>query len=301
MRLTTLRADLLLLMSAIIWGSGFVAQRLGSEHLGAFAFTGTRFAIGALLLLPMLWFAPWPKHVDRAVSRSATWRGGWIAGLIMLAAATMQQHGLGSTTASNGAFITSLYVVFVPFIGLFARQRIAWPVWTGVFIALIGLLLLGVEPDFTWNSGDPWILGCAVLWAFHVSVVGRYSRDAEPIRLSLIQLGITGVGALAIAFARGEFSHEALDAAKWAVLYGAVLPVAVAFTLQMIAQRHAPPTHTALIISLESVFGMISGILFLHERPDAQKYVGAFLMLAGVVLSQAIKPKLPAAHASKAE
>ncbi|MFN9078270.1 MAG: DMT family transporter, partial [bacterium] len=208
MKLTTLRADLLLLTAAVIWGSGFVAQRLGSEHLGAFAFTGLRFTLGTLLLLPLLAFAPWPTHVDRATSRRATLRGGVFAGLVMLAAANAQQFGLGGTTASNGAFITSLYVVFVPFLGLFAKQRIGWPVWTGVALAGVGLLLLGMTDDYRMTPGDLWVLLCAVLWAVHVVVVGRYTKDAEPIRLSLIQLGITGVGALSIALARGTVPIE---------------------------------------------------------------------------------------------
>ena len=292
MRLSTIRADFLLLTAAVIWGSGFVAQRLGSEHVDAFAFTGLRFTLGTLLLLPLLRFARWPKHVAPVFSWRATTRGGIMAGIVMTLAATAQQHGLGQTTASNGAFITSLYVVFVPFVAiLLTRHRIGWAVWTGVALAAVGLALLGVKEDATINGGDWWILVCAVLWAFHVVIVGIYSRDAEPIRLSLIQLGMTGGITLGIAFARGSIQAESLDAAKWAVLYGAVLPVAVAFTLQVIAQKHAPAAHTALILSLESVFGMLAGILFLAERPTGQQYVGAGLMLAGVVVSQVFQPQ----------
>ena len=203
MRLSTIRADLLLLVAAVIWGSGFVAQRLGSEHLDAFAFTGLRFTLGTLLLLPLLKFAKWPKHVAPVFSWRATTRGGIMAGIAMTLAATVQQHGLGQTTASNGAFITSLYVVFVPFVAiLLTRHRIGWAVWTGVALAAVGLALLGIQPDATINNGDWWILACAILWAFHVVIVGIYSRDAEPIRLSLIQLGMTGGITLAIAFAR---------------------------------------------------------------------------------------------------
>lgn len=291
MRLTTLRADLLLLAAAVIWGSGFVAQRLGSEHLDAFEYNGLRFTLGTILLLPLLRFARWPAHATREASRRATVRGGLLAGCAMVLAANAQQHGLGSTTASNGAFITSLYVVFVPFIALFvSRTRIGWPVWLGVALAGAGLALMGIDRGFRVNAGDAWVLLCAVLWAFHVVIVGRYSRDAEPVRFSLIQLGMTGVAALTVALARGQMDLAAIGSAKWAVLYGAALPVAAAFTLQTIAQKHAPPTHTALILSLESVFGMISGIVFLHERPDVQKYTGASLMLAGVVVSQAVKP-----------
>jgi drug/metabolite transporter (DMT)-like permease len=164
-------------------------------------------------------------------------------------------------------------------------------VWTGVTLAGIGLLLLGMTDDYRMTPGDLWVLLCAVLWAVHVVVVGRYTKDAEPIRLSLIQLGITGVGALSIALARGTVPIEGVVEAKWAILYGAALPVAVAFTLQVIAQRKAPPTHTALILSLESVFGMLCGIAFLAERPTLQQYAGAALMLCGVVVSQAVKPR----------
>jgi drug/metabolite transporter (DMT)-like permease len=290
-RLTTLRADLLLLAAAVIWGSGFVAQRLGSGHLDAFEFNGLRFTFGTLLLLPLLRFAPWPTHVTREASRRATLRGGLLAGAVMMLAANAQQHGLTSTTASNGAFITSLYVVFVPFLAIaFSRKLLGWAVWLGVGLAGAGLVLLGVNPDFTVNAGDPWVLACAVLWAVHVVVVGAFSRDAEPIRFSLIQLGMTGLASLVTMFAHDGVRLESIDAAKWALLYAAVLPVAAAFTLQVIAQKHAPPTHTALILSLESVFGMACGILFLSERPTAQQYAGAALMLVGVVVSQVVQP-----------
>jgi drug/metabolite transporter (DMT)-like permease len=291
MKLTTLRADLLLLAAAVIWGSGFVAQRLGSGHLDAFEFNGLRFTFGTLLLLPLLRFAPWPAHVDRATARRATLRGGILAGAVMMLSANAQQHGLATTTASNGAFITSLYVVFVPFLAvLISRKALGWAVWLGVALAGLGLVLLGVNPDFTVNTGDPWVLACAVLWAVHVVTVGIYSRDAEPIRFSLIQLGMTGVASLATMFAHDGVRLEAIEAAKWALLYAAVLPVAVAFTLQVVAQKHAPATHTALILSLESVFGMVCGIAFLAERPTAQQYAGAALMLAGVVASQVLQP-----------
>ncbi|MEY2794806.1 MAG: hypothetical protein RIR10_522, partial [Planctomycetota bacterium] len=287
MRLTTFRADLLLLAAAVIWGSGFVAQKLGSEHLQAFAFTGLRFTLGTVLLLPLLAFAPWPTHIDRTKARRATLLGGLSAGLVMMLAANAQQHGIAGTTASNSAFITSLYVVFVPFIAIaVTRHRLGWRVWTGVAVAIIGLLLLGINRDFHINVGDPWVLLCALLWAFHVVIVGIYSKDAEPIRFSLIQLAMTGVGALVVAFSRDEITADNITRAKWALLYGACLPVAVAFTLQVVAQKKAPPTHTALILSLESVFGMICGIAFLGDRPTMQQYTGALLMLAGVVVSQ---------------
>jgi drug/metabolite transporter (DMT)-like permease len=292
MKLTTFRADLLLLAAAVIWGSGFVAQRLGSGHLDAFEFNGLRFTLGTLLLLPLLRFAPWPTHVAREASRRATLRGGLVAGAVMMLAANAQQHGLASTTASNGAFITSLYVVFVPFLAVaFSRKRLGWPVWLGVALAGAGLALLGIRPDFTINAGDPWVLACAALWAVHVVVVGAFSRDAEPIRFSLIQLGMTGLASLATMFMHDGVDLAAVAAAKWALLYAAAFPVAAAFTLQVIAQKKAPPTHTALILSLESVFGMLCGIIFLSERPTLQQYAGAALMLAGVFASQLIAPK----------
>ncbi|MSR41900.1 MAG: DMT family transporter [Phycisphaerales bacterium] len=288
MRMTTPIADTFLLLAAAIWGAGFVAQVLGAEHVGPFGFTGLRFTIGTVLLLPLLFIVPWPKENAQEVRR-ITWRGGLIAGVVMTAGALFQQAGLGHTTASNGAFITSLYVVFVPLLGLFIGTALRWNVWLGVAIAAIGLALLGITREFEFNRGDPLVLVSAMIWGVQVIIVGKYSTRVEAIRFSMIQLGVTGLVSLVFAAFLGQLHCESILLAKWAILLGAAFPVAIAFTLQVLAQKSAPPAHAALIMSLESVFGMACGIMFLSERPETQQYIGAALMLTGVVVSQMVR------------
>ena len=289
MRMTTAVADTFLLLAAAIWGAGFVAQILGANHVGPFGFTGIRFTLGTILLLPLLYIIRWPTENVSAVRRD-TFKGGVISGVVMTVGALFQQYGLGDTTASNGAFITSLYVVFVPLLGLFIGNRIGWSVWLGVALSFVGLVLLAVTREFTFNSGDPFVLVSAMVWAIQVIVVGRYSPRIEPVRFSMIQLGITGVASLIFAAFLGELEWAPIVEARWPILFGAAFPVATAFTLQVFAQKKAPPTHAALIMSLESVFGMACGIAFLHERPEVQQYIGAALMLTGVIVSQVIRP-----------
>ncbi len=287
MRMTTAVADSFLLTAAAIWGAGFVFQVLGADHVGPFGFTGLRFTIGTILLLPLLFVIPWPEEDTKQVQRT-TIRGGLIVGIAMAAGALFQQAGLGFTTASNGAFITSLYVVFVPLLGLFIGHHLRWPVWTGVALAAVGLGLLGITRQFEVNPGDGLVLVSAVIWAIQVILVGRYSSRVEAIRFSIIQLGVTGIVSLIFAAFFGQLEWESILLAKWSILLGAAFPVAVAFTLQVLAQKRAPPAHAALIMSLESVFGMACGIIFLSERPELQQYAGAALMLTGVMLSQLV-------------
>ncbi len=294
MRMKTAVADSFLLAAAAIWGAGFVFQILGANHVGPFGFTGLRFTIGTILLLPLLAFVPWPEENTQQVRRT-TLRGGLIVGVAMAAGALFQQAGLGYTTASNGAFITSLYVVFVPLLGLLVGQHLRWSVWGGVALAGIGLALLGITREFEVNPGDGLVLVSAVIWAIQVILVGRYSSRVEAIRFSILQLGVTGIVSLIIAAFLGQLEWESILLAKWSILLGAAFPVAVAFTLQVIAQKSAPPAHAALIMSLESVFGMGCGIIFLSERPELQQYIGAALMLTGVVLSQLAPKKQPSA------
>ncbi|MBL9150581.1 MAG: DMT family transporter [Phycisphaerae bacterium] len=276
-RLSPLAADGLMLLAALIWGSGFIAQRLGAEHLDAFAFTGLRFALGAALL------GPWviARGLDRAHLVA-----GLVTGGVMATAALFQQWGLQTTTAGNGAFITSLYVIIVPFLGLALGQHIRPNVWVAVALALVGMWYLCIDSDFTYNRGDPIVFVCAVGWAFHLVVVGRYSPTLDPLRYAFLQFAVTGVVALALSATFNPPSVEQVVAAKWALIFSGVLAVCVAFSLQMIAQRTAPPTHAAIILSLESVFGMVCGAIFLKEAITGRKIFGAALMFVAMVLAQ---------------
>ncbi len=267
----------MMLLCALIWGVGFVAQILGAEHLGPLIFTGLRFGIGAVMLAPF---------VLRTRFTREELRGGVIAGLVMAVAAVFQQWGMGATTAANGGFITSLYVVIAPLLALSFGQRVRWPVWIGVGLALPGLWLLSIQEDFAFHRGDPLVLVCAFGWAAHILIVDRWTNHVNPVRYAFLQFLITAVLAMTLGAIIERPTSEAVMEAKWALLYAGIFPVGIAFTLQMFAQRTAPATHAAIILSLEAVFAMLAGLLFLHEDLTSRKLIGAGLMLAGLLVAQ---------------
>jgi drug/metabolite transporter (DMT)-like permease len=280
-RLPPLAADGLLFLAALLWGTGFIAQRIGSAHLGPLTFSGLRFSMAALVLLPFV--------VRQRFDRPLLVAGG-ITGALMAAAAMLQQWGVGATTAGNAGFITSLYVVFVPLLGLFVRHRVRKQVWLAVALSVVGLWFLSVDSEFRIHAGDPIVLASALGWALHLLAVDRYSNNVHPLGYAFLQFAITGLVATGLGMALERPGLEAVAAAKWPILYGGVFPVCAGFTLQMLAQRTAPPTHASILLSLEAVFAMLFGVLFLSEVVSGRQLTGASLMFAGVIAAQ-LKPR----------
>jgi len=290
MKSTTFRADTLLLLAAAIWGSGFVAQRLGMKHVGPLTFTGVRFLLGALLLCPIIWLRK-PANAPNATTPNpgqlrTCLMGGCIAGTILFAGALLQQIGIITTTAGKAGFITGLYVVLVPILGLLVRQRTHANTWIGAALAAVGLYLLSVTGSFEVNPGDVYIMCCAIVWAVHVLVIGRLSPRTDPLKLAATQFAVAGVLGTAAALLAEQVTTADLMAAKWAIAYSGILSVGVAFTLQVVAQRHAPPAHAAILLSLEAVFAAIAGGLILGEAFETRELAGCGLMLAGMLASQ---------------
>ncbi len=306
-RMGTVAADLLLLAAALIWGSTFVAQKLATEHMGPILFNGVRYSLGAALVLPVaLW--RWPR-VARGRPRRDSIVGGLLAGVAMAVASTLQQVGMHEASVSNAGFITALYVIIVPMLGLLVGQRVGWNVWWGAVLAVAGLFFLSLwDPaggGITVNRGDLWVLGCAVAWSLHVQVIGWAAREADPFVVSTVQFGVTGLGALVASVivstwfgtegwgTAERFSWSSLHAVAWPLLYATLLSTCVAFTLQTVAQSSAPPAHAAILLSLESVFAALSeaaclalGWTALGSPLTAWKLLGCALMFGGVVLSQ---------------
>jgi drug/metabolite transporter (DMT)-like permease len=261
---------------------------------GPFGYTGIRFSLGALLLLPFVWRpAPVLPGLDRIATRRAYLKWGGFAGLVMATAATLQQAGMEETTAGNGGFITSLYVLFTPIFALAIGKRVGAEIWVACVLALAGLWLLSVEAGvegFTFNRGDPLVLGCAVMWAVQILIVARASNLLEPLRFTFIQFAVTGILNLAIAMVIERPTLDQAGDAWGALLYGSVFSVCLAFVIQMVAQRVAPPTHAAIIMSLESVFGMAAGVWLLSEPLGTRKVIGASLMFAALLVAQLEPP-----------
>ncbi len=218
---------------------------------------------------------------------------GGLAGLVMAIAATLQQAGMEATTAGNGGFITSLYVLFTPIFALVIGKRVGREIWVACALALAGLWLLSVEAGaegFTINPGDPLVLGCAIMWAVQILIVSKASTVLEPLRFTFLQFAVTGILALAIAVAIEKPTLDQAGQAWGALLYGSVFSVCLAFVIQMVAQRVAPPTHAAIIMSLESVFGMAAGVWLLSEPIGSRKAIGAALMFAALLVAQVQRP-----------
>ncbi len=298
----TLRADILLFVTAAIWGLAFVAQRVGMDHVGPLTFNGIRFALGTCALLPLVFHLEKKRDAGRVTDKKKLVVGGGILGLALFCGATLQQIGLAgpqlaeygfqASTAGKAGFITGLYVVFVPIFGLLLAQKPGWGTWFGASMAVVGMYLLSVTSDLSISFGDMLILIGALFWAGHVLLIGKLSpgMDAvDAIKLSTVQFAACAVLSLIGAAATEEITIVGLQGAAMPILYGGLMSVGIAYTLQVIAQRDAEPAHAAIILSLEAVFAAIGGWFMLGEILTVRAMIGCGLMLAGMVLSQ-LKP-----------
>jgi drug/metabolite transporter (DMT)-like permease len=281
------KSDGLLLLTAFIWGFAFVAQRMGMDHIGPFMFNGIRFLLGALVLVPV--FLRSRGNASPGVDKGIDFTNTWVslaAGLVLFLGASLQQVGLVYTTAGNAGFITGLYVVIVPILGIFLGARTHTGTWLGAVLAAVGLYLLSVTVELTIAYGDLLVLVGAFFWAVHVHIVDRFANRMQASRLALFQyLACAGLS-LIVGLAIETTTLAGLWAATLPILYGGVLSVGVAYTLQIVGQRHAHPAHAAILLSLESVFAALGGWMILGEVMTLRGMLGCGFMLAGMLISQ---------------
>jgi len=236
-------------MAAAIWGLGFVAQRQGMDHMGPFTFNGLRFLLGALSLLPLLWWLKSRQPGQPAGDRRLLLTGGLIAGGVLFSAASLQQVGLLYTTAAKAGFITGLYIILVPVIGLALRHKTGANTWVGALIAMAGLYYLSVTEEFTIGYGDLLQVVGALFWAVHLLVLDHYSNRVAPIRLAGVQFVVCGLLSLATAFVIETPTVSGALAGWQALLYAGLVSVGIGYTLQVVGQRGAHPAHAAIILS----------------------------------------------------
>lgn len=292
----SLRADLLMLLTALIWGTTFVAQRLGMNEIGPFLYTGLRFALGALVLLP--WVLRRPAGGVTEPFHRGLLAGGLLLGLALTAGINLQQVGLLFTSVTNSGFITGLYVIIVPLLGLLVGQRTGPGTWLGASLAVLGMALLSIGPDFRVASGDWLQLAGALVWGVHVLLVGALASRHDPLRLAFLQFVTCAAISLLLAGVLEEIDLDAILRAAPAVLYGGVIAVGIGYTLQVVAQKHAIASHAAIILSLEAVFAAIAGALVLDESLSARGYLGCALMFTGMLAAQ-LWPRRRAAVAAQ--
>ena len=289
MNLRHYRADALMLLTAMIWGSTFVAQRLGMDHIGPFLYTGLRFLVGAIAVAPLIWLLRKPARLGTPSRVSKPMLLGSLAlGCVLTLGINLQQIGLMFTTVTNSGFITGLYVILVPVFGLFIGMRTHKGTWAGALLALVGMVLLSVGPGFQVASGDWLQLVGAACWAIHVLMVGALASRYDPILVSFVQFMVCAVVSLILALIFEPIHLPMIQQALPAILYGGVLAVGVAFTLQVVAQKDAITSHAAIILSLEAVFAALAGWLTLGETLSPRGLFGCALMLGGMLLAQLV-------------
>lgn len=286
-RARVLRADLMLLLTAAIWGSAFVAQRLGMESIGPMLYNALRFALGALVILPLALRADRRPQVRPLAPRAAL-GCSVLAGLVLFAGASLQQIGLLHTSVANAGFITGLYVVLVPLLGLALGQRAHGAVWAGAGLAVGGLYLLSVRGDFTVAAGDWLQLAGALCWAVHVLLIDALAPRTHALRLACRQFLACSAASLGAALAFEPIAWTGIVAAAPAIAWGGLLSVGIGYTLQVLAQKDAPAAHAAILMSLEAVFAALAGWWWLGEELDARAIAGCGLMLAGMLIAQGL-------------
>ncbi|WP_095044902.1 DMT family transporter [Candidatus Promineifilum breve] len=285
-----MRANLLLLLAAFIWGFSFVAQRTGMAHLGPFAFNAVRFLLGGLVLLPLMGlFDRQRQRVGLAVvplRDRRLLRGGAVVGLLLFGGATLQQAGIVFTTAGKAGFITSLYVVLVPLLGLLVGHRPSAAVWVGAVLAAAGLYFLTIEGAFGMAWGDLLVLVGAFVWAIHFLVLGHFSPQTDTIKLSFLQFMVCAALSAVAALLFETSAIADFRAALIPILYSGILSVGLGYTLQVVALGNARPADAAILLSLEAVFAVFAGWLLLGEQLTSRAFLGCVLMLAGILISQ---------------
>ncbi len=284
--MTSRQAGYLLLVGAAIWGFAFVAQKEAMKFMGPFTFNGIRFALGAVALIPFL---------NLGERHTVPWRKilypGFAAGLFIFLGVSFQQFGLLYTTAGKAGFITGLYVILVPILGLFVGKKTSLPVWFGAALATAGMYFLSIQGKISVNRGDLLVLVSAFFWAVQIHIIGKFSPELPPIKLAMVEFWVVAFLSSTAAFIHEGISTQGILKGWLPILYAGIFSSGIAYTIQVVAQRKASPSPAAIIMSLESVFAAIGGWIFLGEVLSPKEGLGCLLMFAGMVLSQ-IKPEV---------
>ena len=288
------KGQLALMLAAIIWGSAFIFQKMGMDHIGPFTFSMFRFTLGSLPLLLVIYIAG--KINDRkppeAQKEITPWTdktllmGGLLCGIGSFAGASLQQIGLVYTTAGKAGFLTSLDIIIVPFFMLFLRQKVSRITWLGVAVALLGAWMLSVTEGFTIEIGDAFVMGCAVAYSFQIMFIDHYADKVDVLKLSFLQFFLTGLLSIPFALIFETIELQSIIDCAGPIAYVAFMEVTLAFTLQVVGQKYTPPASAAIIMSLESVFAVICGAAFLGEVMTGRELAGCVIMFAAFIITQ---------------
>lgn len=288
------KGELILLLAAMLWGTCFVFQKMGMDYIGAYTLGAFRFIIGALTLIPVIVLFTKMDHKkhpeimerDGGFLDKHLYIGGILCGTTLFAAATLQQIGLQYTTAGKAGFLTSLEIVLVAAIMIFITRKLQINILVGVSLAVFGMYLLCMVKGFYLEIGDAYELVGVIFWAMQIIAIDKYAKRVDGIKLSFIQFMTTGILSCIFMFIFENPQWSDIKNGAVPILYTAIIEVAVAYTLQIIGQRYTPPTIAAVILSLESVFSVISGAVILGEKLSLREVIGCVFMLAAIMITQ---------------
>lgn len=285
-----IKGNVILMITALIWGSAFVAQSVGMEHVGPFTFITARYIVGGLFLIPCIYLLD--KMNKKTVKESShndkktLFVAGILCGIALFTASCFQQIGIQYTTVGKSGFITSLYIVIVPMLGILFKKKVPAKVWISVVISLIGLYLLCMNEVFSISRGDFFILICAFCFSIHILIIDKYSSLVDGVRMSCIQFFVAGLlGVIPMLIFENPQIKDILNACS-PILYAGIMSSGVAYTLQIIGQRYTSPVLATLIMSLESVFAALSGWIILGEILSLKEFAGCCLVFAAIILAQ---------------
>ena len=287
-----MRSNLLLFLTAFIWGTAFVAQKSGMDYIGPFTYGGIRTLIGGLFLIPVIKFLDKTRLAKRTADQKKAEDkllliGGICCGMALFIASTLQQFGLAYTTAGKAGFITTLYVVIVPIFSIFLRKKVGPKMWFCVMLGALGMYMLCMkDATFSLQYGDFLVLLCAAAFSVHILVIDYFSPKVDSVRLSCSQFLVAGTAGIICMFIFETPVMANILACWFPILYAGVLSSGVAYTLQVVAQADANPTAASLILSLESVFAALSGMVLLGESMTTKELLGCVIIFTAIIIAQ---------------
>ena len=283
------KGNIFLLLAALIWGFAFVAQSEGLNYVGPFTFNGIRSIIGGIVLLPVALLTSKKTSSSQASSKKGLIVGGIVCGIFLAVATSLQQIGLGDpeTTAGKAGFITALYIIIVPVFQIFCKKKIGKKTVTAIIVAIIGMYLLCLSDGIgSFAKGDLYVLACAFVFSGHIMAIDKYSPKTNGVALSCVQFLTSGILCSAVMFIFESPDMSDIIAAAIPLLYTGVLSCGVAYTFQIIGQKHTSPTLATIIMSLESVFAALGGWMVLGEKMNTPEKIGSVLMFAAIIFAQ---------------
>lgn len=284
---------LILFLAAFIWGTAFVAQSMGMDYLGPFAFNGIRSFVGGIALLPCIALlniigkkTEGEKNEASGGNRRTLLTGGICCGLCLFAASSLQQIGIQYTTVGKAGFITAFYIVLVPVLGIFLKKRAGWKVWAAVLLSIVGLYFLCITETFTIGKGDIYVFLCALIFSVHILVIDYFAPKTDGVKMSCIQFFVVGVLSFPFMLLLETTTFAAVLKSLGPILYAGVMSSGVAYTLQIIGQKNMNPAVASLILSLESSISVLAGWVMLGQNLSAREGAGCIMMFAAIILAQ---------------